>query len=296
MTDTEKKEDSVLAKKAMIATLETSCWMGRKTDKDATEELLKEKKAENGAGNFSKQLIAKEALADIKAIISEARKYHKDVTLAWNENGGRLLPSTKYSAHTAKIRECQEKLEEAVEEFADQYANHVNESSHRLGDLFDNSEYPEKEDIKGKFAIDVKYDKVPEANDFRVDIPQEEQEKIREQVTEKVKMQHAEAMNRVWKRVYTAVENMHEKLKDEDKIFRNSMVEKIEDLVKILPELNITNNQELTELTEELKNELCGHNPDDLRQDKEARAEVASKSGNILDKINQISPMYQEAS
>ena len=290
-----KNGSNVLARKAMISTLETSSWSGRKVDKEATDELLRSKRADEGSGNFSKQLIDKEALSNIKSIISEARRYHKEITMAWDEKGGRLLPSTKYSSHTAKMRECQDKLKEEVDKFIENYDNLVNDSSYRLGDLFNNQEYPDKEELRNKFAINIDYDKVPEGNDFRLDIPEEEQEQIRKDIEKKVQDQHAEAMKRVWKRIYSAVENMHEKLKDEDKIFRNSMVRKIEDLVKILPELNVTDNKELATMTEELRNELCGIDPDDLRKDKEARKEAADKSGAVLERINELSHLYETA-
>ncbi len=276
----------ILAKKAMIAKLSTSCWSARKTDKEATEELLETKKAEKQAGSFSKVLIDKKHLKKIREVINIMKKYHNANTLPWDNDGGRLLPSAKHSDYSSFLRQTKRELDAAVAEFVKDYPTYVADASFMLSDLYESSDYPDPTEMKEKFSIESDFSKVPESSDFRVDIPEFEQKKICQQIESRVEQQHAESMEKIWKRIYNTIAHMHDRLSDEDAIFRNSMVENIDQLVSVLPQLNILENKALDDMAVELKNTLCGYEADELRKDKDLRKEVALKSNEMLEKIS----------
>lgn len=279
------KISSVLSEKAMIVRLATSGWSGRITDKVATTELIENKNAEQDAASVTKALINKEHLKRIREIVSGMKKYHNEQTMPWDNNGGRLLPSTEFNAYTMKFRESQRELESAVETFIQNYPGYISEAEGRLGDLFSTDDYPPASEIEDKFMIDSAFEKVPEAGDFRVDIPEHEQERIRSQIESRVEEKHATSMKRLWTRMFKAVEHMNDRLSDSDAIFRNTLVENVEQLVDILPRLNILEDQTLTDMTNELKESLCGYEPDDLRKNDVLRSELAEKSGEVMAKI-----------
>ena len=170
---TNNAHSSILADKAMIANLTIGCWGGRIVDKEATAELLSMKSAEKTAGSFSKMLINKKHFKAIKIIINSIRQYHATVTMPWDNNGGRLLPSAKYSSYTAKLRTAQEELEIAVNLFINRYDIFKQEAEDLLGDLFDINIYPEKTELEEKFNIAVDFTKISEEEDFIVNLPDE---------------------------------------------------------------------------------------------------------------------------
>jgi len=278
----------ILAKKAMIVRLSSSCWSARVTDKEATRELLENKNAQKNAGSLSKALIDKKHLRDIREIIGRMKKYHNANTLPWDNDGGRLLPSTKYSDYSAFLRQVKRDLETAIQSFQSGFQSYVSDATTMLGDLYQSDDYPDQYELKEKFAIESDFSKVPESSDFRVDIPDYEQKRICKQIEDRVSQQHAESMEKVWRRIYNTIEHMHERLSNEDSVFRNSMVENITHLVDILPELNILENKALVEMTDELKGTLCGFTAEDLRKDKTLRKEVAQKSQDLMSKIGTI--------
>lgn len=290
--ETPIKISSILSEKAMIVRLATSGWSGRITDKSATEELIEGKNAERDAASVTKSLINKEHLKRIREITSGMKKYHNEQTMPWDNNGGRLLPSTEFNAYTMKFRESQRELDAAVTEFIQNYPGFISESEGRLGDLFNTDDYPPSHEIENKFSLDSNFEKVPESGDFRVDIPEHEQEKIREQIEERVEMKHADAMKRLWTRMFKAVEHMNSKLSEENGIFRNTLIGNIEQLVEILPALNILEDETLTEMTQELKDKLCGFDPDDLRKNDVLRSELADQSKEVMDKIAQVGNFF----
>jgi hypothetical protein len=277
----------ILAKKAMIVTLKISSWSARKTDKGVTLEVASSKSASAEAVRVSKTIVDRKALMKIKEIATKMRKYHNTVTLPWNNDGGRLLPTTKHADYTAFYRKCTQDFDDAVTDFVADYKNCIADASHFLGDMYDSDDYPDEVEIRNKFSMDLSFNKVPEAADFRVDIPEYEQERIARQIEERVERQHAESMRRVWNRIYRTVEHVYDRLRDEDAIFRDSLIKNVQELVALLPDLNILKDKNLETMAAELEKTLCSESPDELRKDKSRRQQVAQESKELLDKIGQ---------
>lgn len=286
------KISSVLSEKAMIVRLAVSGWSGRITDKVVTAELNEIKNAAVDAAIVTKTLIDKNHLKIIRNIVSGMKKYHNEQTMPWDNNGGRLLPSTEFNAYTMKFRESQRALETAVTDFVLQYPGYISESEERLGALFSVDDYPAVTEIQDKFSIETNFEKVPEADDFRVDIPEHEQQKIREQIEGRIEARHADSMKRLWTRIFKAVEHINTKLSEDNGIFRDTLVENVEQLVEVLPALNILDDQALTDMTNELRETLCGYAPDDIRKNDVIRKELAEKSGEVLEKIAAVSNLF----
>ena len=81
---------------------------------------------------------------------------------------------------------------------------------------------------------------------------------------------------------------MHEKLADEDAIFRDSLIGNIEELVSILPDLNVADDPNLAKLTENIQENICRFDADILRNNKEARKEAVMASKDILNTIESV--------
>ncbi len=291
-TDDTIKISSALSEKAMVARLATSSWSGRITDKEVSKELTDGKNAARDFASVTKVLIDKNHLKNIREVISKMRAYHKEQTLPWDNYSGGLLPSTKFNEYSAKIREARRDLEAAVAVFVTNYENYITESEQKLGDLFCRNDYPSVHEIPNKFNLEASFEKVPEAGDFRVDIPEHEQAKVRSAIESKVEHQHANAMKRVWTRIFKTVEHINERLSQEDGIFRDSMIENLEQLVNVLPALNILEDPTLTEMTNELQNTLCGYSAKELRKNTGLRKELAEKSKEVMEKINKIGNLF----
>ena len=290
------KISSILSKKAMVARLATGGWSGRVTDQAATRELIELKSAKDGVVSVTKAIIDKKHFKRIREVISGMKKYHNEQTLPWDNNGGRLLPSSKFAAYNLQLRESKRELEAATVEFMGAYNSFIDEAEDSLCDLFSRSDYPSVTEIENKFALSTHFDKVPEAGDFRVDIPEHEQARLREQIEGRIEAQHAQSMKRIWIRIFKAVEHMNDRLSEENGVFRDSLIGNIEQLVEVLPSLNILEDVALAEMTQELKNTLCGYSPEDLRRNKVLRHEVVENSRSVMDRISQMEGLFDDDS
>ncbi len=274
----------LLNEKAMLVYLNISIWTARKYDKKISQEIERQYNADE-AGRYNKILIAKEHLANIKKIISAARSFHYENTLPWSNNGGRLLPTANYFNYVKSIQCFTDDFEREVADFLRVYPILKNEARHRLNGMFDEEDYPDANMLETKFDIRNMILPVPEADDFRVSLTEDEVDSIKESLEEQVKESTEAAMNDLWKRLFKVVSHMSERLSDPDNKFKNTLVENIENLCELLPKLNITDDPVLVVAVNEIKAKLTINDSQTLRDNNNIRNKTAHEAQKILNKM-----------
>lgn len=271
-----------LNEKAMLVRLSVSQWTAKKYDKKVSSEVIQNNNATSKAGRFNKSLIAQEEINKINAIQQQARLYHYAVTLPWNDEGSRILPSVLYMEYSKKMREFRSEFEGIVSEFIGKYPELKEQAKTNLGNMFNEMDYPSVEKIKGKFAFGIDVYPMPIASDFRVELQADEVESIRKDIETKTKTILENSTKDLYNRLYKVVSHLADKLSVTDAIFRNSIISNICDLCNLLPALNITNDPKLEEIRKKIEERICDKNPDDFREDKEIRETTAKEASDIL--------------
>jgi hypothetical protein len=273
-----------LSEKAMLVRLSIGQWSARKLDKKVTAEVNNAHGAAADAGRYNKALVAKEALAKVKAIAGNARTFHYGNTLPWQDDGARILPADHFLKYSAKIRELESEFTAAVGEFLDQYPNFVAAARGRLNGMFDESDYPQAADVRHKFTFGVSVDPLPAAEDFRVALSDDETARIRQNISARLESSLAAAMRDLWDRLYTAVSSIAGRLSETrtDKtgnpvapIFRDSLIGNVQELCAILPALNVADDPNLEAMRQRVETALAGRKPDKLRESAAERASAA---------------------
>lgn len=281
-----------LSEKAVLVNLSISQWTARKEDKKVSREVEAQYHAHD-AGRYSKVLIAQEEIQKLSSIANEARTFHYENTLPWNDDGTRILPTANYLTYTRKIQELKSKFESAVSTFLDAYPDLVTEAQNRLNGLFNAADYPPIEKITRKFDLTVKVNPMPDSADFRVSLQSDDLEAIRGDLDQRIKENTQQAIGDLWKRLYSGVEHMAETLNDPEAKFRDSLVKNLIDLCELLPRLNLTDDPDLERMRKEIEARLTGHDPEALRPKnaktpmeesarKEARKQTAEEASKIL--------------
>jgi len=280
--------------KAMLAALTIKAWTGSKLDKRVSQDVAAREGADNDAGNYSKKLVAKDALAEIKAISGEARTKHYEYTLPWSQDGARILPSAMHAKYAADMRGLQDRFELAVKGFLNDYEGQIELAQRRLGGMFSEADYPSQQDIEGKFAWEINIMPIPSGNDFRVSLSQDMTNAIRQDIEAKTGKAVQDATRSLFERVSKTITHMAESLEEYGEViengkvkkinpFRDSVVGNIQELVDLLPALNITGDKALTTLTEEIKTRLLNASAQDLREDPAYRRKVAKDARKVLE-------------
>ena len=288
---------NILSSKAMLASLRITQWTARKIDKKVTHETNSAHGASADAGRYNKALLAKDALASMLAISNAARTEHYAKTLPWLDDGARILPAMIYQDYANKMREYRESFEKAVAGFVSDYPSFVNDARNRLNGMFNESDYPTAQSIAAKFSFGVGLQQIPEANDFRVDVGNEQARAIKADIEARAMEALQNATNDAWKRIAETVGHMSAKLSEfkpasrTEKaigIFRDSLVENVKELVGILPAFNLSNDARLTDICNRMQQDLCSYDADDLRNSDLLREKVKAQAQAILSDVSEI--------
>jgi hypothetical protein len=293
--------EPTLSSRAMLCLLSISQWSASKHDRQASEEIAAHHGAQPDVGRYNKLLIPKETLAEVRRIAGEARREHYFMTLPWDDNGYRVLPAAVYMEHAEKLRDYSRQFMAAVEVFAAQFDQLVLESRSRLGGLFRAEDYPRPRDIRDKFAFETKVMPLPDANDFRVTLGDEEKDRIKRQIAASVEASLTVASRDLWQRMYEAVSHLAERLtaykvtdQGVERPFRDSIVTNLIKLVDVMPRLNVTGDPELERLTSEVRASLLV-DPAELRKSESVRTETAVKAARIATQMSAYMAGYQLA-
>jgi hypothetical protein len=268
-----------LASSAMLVELNISNWSGRKKDNRASADVTSQNYAATGVANVNKKLLADNA--DLKAIqthVTAMRNMHAAMTMPWSNSGLRLLPTAQYFKYTGAMSDMENKFWGLVNAFLINYHDAVIDVQMLLGDLFSRDDYPTAEELQRKYKVHINYMPLPDAGDFRIDISNEALREVKEQYADFYTTQYNTAMNDVWTRLHKALTNMSERLdygsKEDKKVFRDSLVGNVNDMVELLRVCNVTSSPQMAQMADKLEEAMAGVTPDGLREDDTFRAET----------------------
>lgn len=272
-----------LQEKALLVNLTISQWSARKHDQNVSKKVEQEHNAQN-AGRYNKILISDNELKEIQKVAGTVRTFLYDNTLPWGDNGDRLLPATNYFEFINQFNEHQSMFNSAVQKFIMQYPKLIEEARIRLNGMFREDDYPNVSYMTRKFDMHISFMPISSTNDFRLDVDQQEVEKLKVQIESEMHARITSAANSIWVRIKDAVSHMVDKLSDKDAIFRDSLVDNIAELVDLLPRLNFTQDKAVQSAIASMKELLVA--PHLLRTNANMRNQKALEAKAILDKVS----------
>jgi hypothetical protein len=275
---------SNLISRAMLASLRISSWSARKYDKRITEETNAAQGAASDAGRYNKMLLPGDA-SSYKALTSHiagVRVLHYAQTLAWSDDGWRLLPVANYQRYTDKLRDAKHVYDSLLADFLADYPQLRQDARVKLNGMYRDDDYPD--DVAAKYDFAIEYSPVPSGGDFRVELSQAEIDVIATRTESRVKTAFEDAHRDAVKRLYKCVASIHERLASPDAIFRDSLISNATDLCDVLTRLNISGDANLEALRKQTDS-LATVQPATLRNDTVTRIQTANAAQGILDSM-----------
>lgn len=280
----------ILSNRAMLVAVNIRQWTGRKFDLKLTREVTELKNAAEDSGRWNKQLVPKSALESIRKIATEARTFHYDNTLPWDNDGWRILPAANYSHWSDEMRRSKQAFEAAFADFKSDWEHHVEEGKKRLNGMYDRRDYPDKRELDQLFEFGTKAQPIPDGSHFVLDLGDEELAAIASQTDQRVEHATEAAMRDLWNRVHEAVKHMAERLTATRKdkhghivpaTFHDTLVGNLREIVDLLPRLNVTNDPTLEDMRKAIEAKLTAAEPQQLREEPKTRREVAKAAEDI---------------
>lgn len=276
-----------LTERAMVVNLSVSVWQGHRLDREATRKVTTEAGAAADAARVNKHLIQKADLAPIVTAQGAIRTHFYEKTLPWRDNGDRLLTRKLYLDFIPEHERLVGEFNTAVDKFlTDRYPGAVAQAEFRMGELFNSDDYPSASVLRRKFAVNLETDAVATAGDFRVQIDQEHVDKVRGDMEVAIEKRIHKAMSDVYKRIADTVGYFAERMANPEAVFRDSTIENVNDLIALLPGLNVLDDPSIEELRLMIDAKLSGLDVKEIRKDPAHRAALAGEAQEIMDRMS----------
>ena len=288
--------DYSLDTSTMIVEFNASGWTARKLDKGVTDEVLHDKSAgAKSAGRFNKSLMAgRPELVEIQAIVGAARTYIYSNTTPWSDAGQRWIPTTRLLKVDRRLSDYKAEFDAKVEAFIAIYPSLITAQAMALGDMFKREEYPHAQDIRRKFAFSFDFLPLPNTKDFRIAIPADAQQDLKDRLEQALESRVANAVSDVKDRLVEHLRRMSDRLVTDtdpktgdpkNRKFHDTLVTSAFELCDLVADFSM-GDKTLSDARTRLEAALTGTTAEVLRTDSGKREDVKKEVDAILNSWN----------
>jgi hypothetical protein len=296
MTQLQKPQHLIsLASSSVLVGVDINVWSATKQDKVVSDEVTTAKRADKSAGKFVKNLLADHHLH--KSIVNYRQTIYNWVqrrTYDW-AGSQRLLPAVDLPKFCAEFRDHETAFHDLVEKLIASYDDIVSDMAFKQGDMFDRSEYPNKETLRTKFGLAMYVLDVP-MQDFRCQIAQEIAEdlfntysKQTDAIIQKVMQDQAERFVSVMTSISHCCGMDEKDGKTKKRKIYDSTIEKAKEMCETFAGFNLAANQDLEEARVSLERTLNGVSAEMIRESDAVREQVKEGVDEILSKFAPLS-------
>jgi hypothetical protein len=281
-----------ISSSALLVELNISVWPASKLDREVTDKVNTDASAVRGASQTKKNLFAGTSLRkDISDFAARVRLYHNKHTLPWADKGERMLPTALFMEYKQTMNGFEQTFNMMCNNFYIEYPRLVAEAPTNLGTMYKAEDYPDLTDVRLKFGFRRTVKPVPEAGDFRLDIPAYDLDEMRAEFEKQHETKLAEAMREPWERLHKTLVGMSEKLTDIEgddskKRYHDTLISNPIELCGLLTKLNVTNDPKLEEARRQLELTMLGADIESIKEDADSRSALKSKVDAILGKFD----------
>jgi len=277
----------------MLVTISFTALGMTRTDKDASEAVTVDNHAVKGAARV---VVSRLPGADAhhKAITSVQREA-KDIidkhTMHF-ERDWRLLPNRRFEALVGELAGVKAKFDKAMVSLEQNASTIINRAHANKGAF--NIDVPSEQELIQSYSMETEFRPVPAGDHFR-GLPDSTARKLAARLDNRIAENVAAAQNDILDRFRAPVKNFIERMKAYDEreremaagkdpgrigVFRDTVVGNIRDLYNVLKSFNVTDDERLKELGEQVE-ALAHVNPDDLRKSDSIRDQAVERAKQI---------------
>lgn len=280
---------------ALLADVSVKTWSGQATDKKLSNQIKVDAGAVGDTGRYVKKLLAgcDTKLKVVVAAYVACRTTHYHLTLPWvsqpnaeRQTGARLLPNMLFQKYLDEMGRLKKHAMNTLDGFILDYPGLVVQAQANLAALANPDDYPTPEQVRECFDIRFDFQPIPSAGAFQ-GLPDAMLEKLGAQLTRRQEQAVRASQAYMWGRVRDSVAHLVDRLDDPDTTFKHTSVEKVRELVELMPGWNCTGDDRVTTVVSDIDRMLSGITVKDLRESTTARADVVAQARNIVSKMEQ---------
>jgi hypothetical protein len=272
---------------AILVALSTPKFGLNRADEDEAKAVASKHHAEAKSVTVTKRILQGNPSFDaIRKFDGQLGIYNRKMTLPWDDNGTRMLPTLQYDEYMAYMRKARTDRDELVRVFLAGYDSFVQADRQKLGTLFRSSDYPNRWLVRDRFAFALDVQPVPDGKDFRIAVGKIERAEMEKNVENRVKQAEERARTDLMQRLAEPLWKMVERLDTDNKVTLTTTVPLIENLREVLdliPRLNIVGDPKIEEFRRAALEKLAHITPQTLKESDLVRSVAVRQAQAIID-------------
>ena len=228
----------------------------------------------------SKKLLdtANPAYREVTAVIAQAKAYWRAMTFPYPEKGIRLLKRDRVDKFAADMQAMVATLELKVKTLSDQYDDIREAAREKLGDLFNEGDYPAL--IDAEFDLGWEFPNLAAPEFLKTMNPvlyEAEKAKLEAQFNEAVKLTELALADELNTLVSSLLDKLTPGEDGKPKTFQKTTVENLNEFFTRFTEMDLGSSDELRELVEQAQQAVNGVDANSIRKDQALRDALSGK-------------------
>ena len=286
-----------LATSAVLVSVDVNVWSATKQDRVISDEVTNAKNADNSAGRFVKNLLADnhhhKRVANYRQTIYN---WLKRSTYRWN-NSQDLLPVLALEKFKTEYQEHESEFYRLLDDFLLHYSSIVSDMAFKQGDMFNRNDYPDIDQVRGKFGIRLFVAEVP-TQDFRCAVAEDIADDLKQQYESQADQIITGILSQQQERLAELLQSISHccgvqeisasdksDIKTKKRKIYDTTIEKAREIASMYKDFNLTGDKNLAEASRLLENTLNGVTAELIRDSDAVRDKVKNDVDDILGKF-----------
>lgn len=279
---------------AMLVNVTISVWSARKLDRKQTKKAVEDAGATADAARVNKHLLASAdaSLREVHRKAKAIRNFVDDNSVPWDNGGNRLVTNDRALTLVGELKQLQDDFAAAVDAFVDEYPILRAQALDNLGDMADDTDYPQPDTVRRKFGVEVEFQPIAQNfSDVRTGLSDAQVTAFKNHFEKTANKQMAHALRAAWARLDENLQRYSKNLdlRDDDtgkmKIFRDSMVTQLRDTVSLLRGLGFFGDEKMASIVAQVEKDIAALDAGQLRSSPATSVGVKAQVDGILNKM-----------
>ncbi len=275
---------------ALLVTLSISLPPIQRTAREASIEVSDQYRADRSQARVVKSLFTKRDLQPLQKVAGQARNYLKNNALPYGSHLY-LVPTNKYFEFIEGLNKIAARFDEEKTKFISRYQNAKTAAWERLGDLYDEDDYPSIESLSQSIALRVEVQPISPYNqiDTLFDLEDVDVETIKQHAIQTERHRTQKAINTLVHNLLSTLKKAATRLSVQDAQFKKSLIENIGKSAQAIRDFNVFDDENLTKMADDVEKLSLGLNTEEIRADAGVRTRAATEIKNTLDRLSSYS-------
>lgn len=270
-----------LAELSILLHLKISKWDGEVSDQRALAAVAKAFNGSTSGDKYRKSLFIDDPLKSVDKAAGRIRNNFYKWTLAWQDGGGRLVPSLEFREFAREHSGLVSAFEQEVDRFLDAYDDHKDRAKSAKGDLYDDSNYPPVHELRERFGVSLQTLPFPSTTDFRVEAPEEVIEELKASMESTVSEVTAQVAGAVEDRLKERLVRFHDSL-ESGKRFTKSLFEELSFVVGTARSMKDVIPERLRKVLSAVEKDLLAYDAEQARSSESLKLRLIDRSGELV--------------